>query len=198
MLKALLLVTLLAGGPAPDILLAQGYSRGKPYTFVAKELPLISPLTKKRIVLEAEAADSFVDLLSDATKHGIHIEINYGHRTHKEQRSVKKWMVARGKGDLVAEPGWSTHESGLSLDIKGCIVFISNLKLSSKPKLKKDVVKWHKMGACAKSDKGYQCKTELYWWLKKNAPRYGFYNDVPKEPWHWSFDSPADQVEVGG
>lgn len=198
MLKTLVVLSLLAGGPNPDVLLAQGYSKGKPYTFVAKPLPLVSPLTHKKVLLEADAADSFMELLSKATKDGIHIEVNYGYRTHQEQRSVKRWMVARGKGNLVARPGWSTHESGASVDIKGCVAHVSDVRLNANPKLKRNVLKWHKMGACTKDESGYQCKTQLYWWLKKNAPRFGFYNDVPSEPWHWSYDKPIDELEVGG
>jgi hypothetical protein len=28
-------------------------------------------------------------------------------------------------------------------------------------------------------------------WLRRNAGRYGFVEDVPREPWHWTFRSPA-------
>ena len=187
MLKALLLITFFVGGPSPSTIIAEGYSDGKPYTFIAKKLPIISPLTKKRVILQADAADSFVNLISNANRDGIFIQVNYGYRTHREQAIVKRRMLAKGKGNLAAKPGTSDHEKGLALDIKGCIVFVSDKKLNSKPKLKKDVVRWHKMGACSRQNKGFICKTALYWWLRKNAGRYGFYNDVPGEPWHWSY-----------
>jgi len=198
MFKVLVLLSALAGGPQPGTLLAQGYIQGQPYTFEARSLPLVSPLTKKRIILEDVAAGSFVDLLTTAAQDGLHIEVNYGYRSHQEQKNVKRWMSARGKGNLVARPGWSTHESGLSVDIKGCLTFVSDERLEASSKLKKSVLKWHKMGACERVDTGYQCKTELYWWLRKNAPRFGFYNDVESEPWHWTYDSPPGPIEVGG
>lgn len=30
-------------------------------------------------------------------------------------------------------------------------------------------------------------KTQVYYWLRNNAKRYGFVPDVSYEPWHWSF-----------
>lgn len=29
--------------------------------------------------------------------------------------------------------------------------------------------------------------TRLYRWLQREAPRFGFYNNVPGEPWHWTW-----------
>lgn len=28
-------------------------------------------------------------------------------------------------------------------------------------------------------------------WMRANGPRYGFVEDVPREPWHWTFSPPA-------
>lgn len=33
-------------------------------------------------------------------------------------------------------------------------------------------------------------------WLRTNAGRYGFVEDVPREPWHWTYQAPASQPPV--
>lgn len=33
--------------------------------------------------------------------------------------------------------------------------------------------------------------TAIQQWMKRNAARYGWVNDVPSEPWHWSYKNPA-------
>ena len=67
--------------------------------------------------------------------------------------------LKRRKGELAAKPGWSTHQQGLSVDISGT----------------------------TRKIKGKRYRTILYWWLIRNGKKYGFYNDVEEEPWHWTF-----------
>ena len=69
-------------------------------------------------------------------------------------------QLKRKRGKLAASAGWSTHQQGLSVDIAGT----------------------------TRTIKGKKHRTILYWWLVRNASRYGFYNDVPHEPWHWTFE----------
>lgn len=176
---------------------AQGYHRGEPFDLEVHSLPVRSEITGNAIRLDVEAAKAFIDLLEAAAKAGYHIQVNYGFRTNEQQIFVERWMAEKGKRHLVAPPGWSTHQRGLSVDIKGCLVFIANEKLAKNKNLHRDVKKWHRLGACYKEKGGYQCKTELYWWLKKNGPLFGFENDVPSEPWHWTFQKQVN-YEVGG
>lgn len=61
---------------------------------------------------------------------------------------------------LAAKPGHSNHQSGLSVDIAGTRVC-------------------HRRKKCS--------RTDLYRWLTAHAPKYGFVNDIPKEPWHFTF-----------
>lgn len=68
--------------------------------------------------------------------------------------------LRRKKKKLAAKAGYSKHQAGTAIDIHGTTY------------------------KCRKKKK---CKSELYYWLKQNAPRYGFVNDVKGEPWHWSF-----------
>lgn len=36
-------------------------------------------------------------------------------------------------------------------------------------------------------------KTSLFWWMVREAPAFGFVNDVRREPWHWSFQPPREE-----
>lgn len=63
------------------------------------------------------------------------------------------------KGELAAKPGFSKHQSGLAVDIA-----------NTRRKIKG---RWH--------------KTIVYWWLHRNAEKFGFQQTVAYEPWHWEF-----------
>lgn len=34
-------------------------------------------------------------------------------------------------------------------------------------------------------------RSSLFFWMAREAPAFGFTNDVKNEPWHWSFTEPA-------
>lgn len=63
------------------------------------------------------------------------------------------------KGELAAKPGYSSHQMGMSVDIAGTTRMVGDKKN----------------------------RTILYWWLVRNAKKFGFYNDVDGETWHWTF-----------
>jgi len=71
----------------------------------------------------------------------------------------KQRQLKRERGTLAAKPGWSTHQQGASIDIQ----------------------------RTTRTIKGKKYRTILYWWMKRNAKNYGFYNDVEGEPWHWTY-----------
>lgn len=60
---------------------------------------------------------------------------------------------------LAAAPGYSPHEAGIAIDIKNCTRKIKNKRI----------------------------KTEIYFWLKTHAHKYGFYQTIKNEPWHWQW-----------
>jgi len=60
-----------------------------------------------------------------------------------------------------AKPGYSTHEQGISVDIAGTSI--------------------KKCRRCSRQS------TDLHRWLLENGANYGFVNDVPKEPWHFTY-----------
>jgi len=68
-------------------------------------------------------------------------------------------VLHRVKGELAARPGHSSHQMGMSVDIVGTTRMVNQKKN----------------------------RTILYWWLVRNAKKFGFYNDVGGETWHWTF-----------
>ena len=68
-------------------------------------------------------------------------------------------IMKRKRGELAAPAGWSSHQKGLSVDIHGTTRIFN----------------------------GKKNRTILYWWLVRNARKFGFYNDVEKETWHWTY-----------
>ncbi len=107
--------------------------------------------------LHRPAAIDFLSMSIAAAKDGIILRVNSAHRTMQaqEREYAARLEHLRRYPDkpykLVARPGWSTHQSGCSVDINRA------------------------------HDEG---KTDA--WLAANASRFGFYNDVPSEKWHWS------------
>lgn len=173
----------------------QGYKEGQKFTFKAKKLKVKA--RGKPVYLEEEASDAFNDLMAYAAEEGYYIALNYGFRTYSEQKFWYRLYKAKCKKDetycgMAAKPGHSTHQEGLSVDIRGCVRYFTQKDLSKMPRKNKERVEKR----CKKVGDSYMCRTVLYWWLKNNASEYGFYNDVPEEPWHWTYL--GKEIDVGG
>jgi len=126
----------------------------------------------KEIFLSKGCAQAWLKMKDDALKDSINISILSGFRSYKKQYSIIKNKLNRGMplNKILHEnklPGLSYHHSGNAIDI------ISN---SYKLSLEFE-------------------KSLAYLWLVKNAHKYGFYLQYPKdnksgimfEPWHWYF-----------
>lgn len=149
--------------------MADGYIKGRR---VALELMSIGKTASgQTLYLERAAAEKYVRMEDDAAKDGVTWTINAAFRTTAEQdRLYRKYMLqlaAWEKGGRLgprpakaAAPGWSTHQSGLSVDI--------NRFEGDDPKTP---------APDSPVDK----------WLDKYAAYYGFVRDVADEPWHLSF-----------
>lgn len=120
--------------------------------------------------LEIQAAHAFLDMKEAALKDGIKLQVNTAFRTMEHQKLLRKryddYLAAKAEGrevqrvSVAAKPGYSNHQEGRSVDI--------NRFRGDNPKTKAP-----------------DSPTDI--WLQKNASKYGFYNDVPGEPWHWTF-----------
>ena len=126
----------------------------------------------KEIFLSKKCAESWLKMQADAKKDSITISILSGFRSYKKHYQIIQTKLNDGKKlpEILKEnklPGLSQHHSGNAIDI------ISNsYKLSTEFE-----------------------KSSAYSWLNKNAYKYGFYLQYPKdnnsglifEPWHWYF-----------
>lgn len=117
--------------------------------------------------------DAFIDMWNEANNDGIYLIINSSYRTYTEQLEVyDSYKDSRGTtyaDSIAARPGYSEHQTGLSLDIFS---------------------KEHTTTANFKD-------SPAHIWLCENAYKYGFiqrYNEntekltgFAEEAWHWRY-----------
>ena len=126
----------------------------------------------KEIFLSQKCAQSWLDMNAHAKKDSIILSILSGFRSYEKQYNIiqNKLMQGRSLDEILREnklPGLSQHHSGNAIDI-----------ISNGYKLSVDFE-----------------KSPAYKWLVKNANKYGFYLQYPKnnkenimfEPWHWLY-----------
>lgn len=195
---ALLLCATLANANSDRVLIAKGFKEGKPFSFQAREIAA-KDFMGRSVLLRLDAADAFEDMMVHAAKDGFFLGINYGFRTYAQQNFWYKKFQKRCEWDerfcnMAARPGFSTHQEGKSVDISGCIRYFTQTEVNKlKPKARKNIAT-----SCTELPDGrFMCKTILFWWLNRNAPEYGFHNDVEDEPWHWTYYG-EEEIAVGG
>ena len=150
-----LMSTMYSSAGAEEIVYAKvkGYKQGKPHSIYVSSIHQKSP-DGRTLTLSPDAARGFREMKAAAAKDGFHLYVTSAFRTHREQHRLRLQ-----KGGLAAEPGYSSHQLGMSVDI----------------------------AATTRRINGKKHRTILYWWLVRNAKRFGFYNDVERETWHWTF-----------
>lgn len=136
-------------------------------------------------LLQEDAARAFLQMREDALKEGVELNINSSFRTFKQQEILFGLLGA----EIAARPGTSNHESGIAVDIAKTERYIPRKKLL--PHYKAYYEKW-----CNTFHKGMRCPTATYWWLHKNAERYGFKQTVSHEKWHWEFQGTFNCFKV--
>lgn len=139
------------------------------------------------LYLYEEAAHAFVQMDAAARKAGITLTVNTAFRDHEYQKRLyAKYTADKAAGKqptVVAVPGTSDHERGLSVDIA---TGVPDELRKAEPKVKARA-------------------SPVYKWLYENADKFGFVNDVSSEPWHWTHKvtvlnpvAAAKAVVVGG
>lgn len=117
-------------------------------------------------LLRTDAASAFQAMRAAAQRDGYPLVVASAWRSNEQQQALRQAYL-EGRGNLAAEPGYSNHQGGISLDIE--------------------------------VRRSYTDPT--YLWLKQNAGRFGFVNDVSGEPWHWTYTSsflPRSPVFLAG
>ena len=124
--------------------------------------------TDPALYLYEEAASAFIEMNQAAKAAGITLTVNTAFRDHEYQKRLyAEYMAAKAAGKshpVVAVPGTSDHERGLSVDIATGV-----------PEALRKASRAEKAAA-----------SPVYKWLYENASKYGFINDVSSEPWHWT------------
>lgn len=128
---------------------AIGYYKGQPQTITLGRI-------SNGLYLKAEAADSYNRMMA-ACPGGPNPTSAY--RSMEGQRELFK-LYQEGKGNLAAEPGWSNHQMGLSVDE-------NNINPA----------------------KSLQYNREKDEWLSANCAAYGWKRDGLSfgEPWHMTY-----------
>lgn len=125
--------------------------------------------------LRSDAAKAYLKMFRAARKEGVNLVFQSGYRSYSTQVSVYNgWVASLGRkaADLQsARPGYSEHQTGLSVDIASA------------------------SGGC--TIQSCFAKTREGKWLSKNAWRFGWHLRYPKgktsitgykyEPWHWRY-----------
>jgi LAS superfamily LD-carboxypeptidase LdcB len=118
-------------------------------------------------IVEKYTGYDFLLMRASAAKQGISLVIASAFRSMEEQTHIynerynpdgTKTAIGIKKGPA-AKPGFSNHQEGISIDIRVDLT-VAELKAGR--------------------------TTPVYLWLKANAGLFGFINDVPSEPWHWT------------
>jgi LAS superfamily LD-carboxypeptidase LdcB len=126
--------------------------------------------------VKAEVKDALLEMMQDAKKEGLTIQIYSAHRSYSKQAYLyERWQERNPLGALypaVAEPGHSEHQLGTAVDLKsGTVPFLGG----SNP-----------FG-----------QSPEYRWMVEHAHKYGFTQSYPEgkeeitgyieEPWHWRY-----------
>lgn len=123
---------------------------------------------KPALYLYEEAANAFVQMDRAAKAANITLTVNTAFRDHEYQKRLyAEYLADKAAGkqpSVVAVPGTSDHERGLSVDISTGV-----------PEELRKASREQKAAA-----------SPVYKWLHENASKFGFINDVSSEPWHWT------------
>lgn len=150
---------LLSDDVDPQPVLRAGFHRGDIMVVSCVGIGQIG-IDGKEVQVREDVAWPLSAMIAHAAADGFEIRVNFGFRDNREQK--RQWRKARR---WAAPPGYSNHQSGVSVDIDG-----------------------------TRKRRGRRLvRTALYWWLVENAGTYGFVNDIPREPWHWTFVGLPDE-----
>jgi D-alanyl-D-alanine carboxypeptidase len=146
-----------------------------PKRYVPSGLKTLSVPHTYSPTLRNDAAKAYLKMYRAAKKDGVNLVFQSGYRSYSVQVSVYNgWVASLGRkaADLQsARPGYSEHQTGLSVDIASAT------------------------GGC--TIQSCFAKTREGKWLSKNAWRFGWHLRYPKgktsitgykfEPWHWRY-----------
>jgi peptidoglycan hydrolase-like protein with peptidoglycan-binding domain len=98
-------------GPSGGGKQVTAYVQGRPSTIT------VYPVGNGKY-LQADAARNFKSMQAAARSAGVNLSVNSGFRSNAEQKVLYQKYL-NGTGNLAAKPGYSNHQSGISVDIGG-------------------------------------------------------------------------------
>lgn len=146
----------------------------KPNDLVKVNVPVVYESAEENY-MRKEAADALKQMFDDAKAQNIHLYALSGYRSYQTQQLIFDRQVNQDGYEkailVVAKPGTSEHQTGLTMDITAESVNFD-------------------------TDESFE-KTKEGIWLKENAHKYGFILRYPKgkesitqysyEPWHFRY-----------
>ena len=145
------------------------------------------------IEIERNVAKAFYDMARDASKEGIELMVSSGYRSYKDQEEIMNtYLELYGQNyvdNYVAKPGFSEHQTAMSLDIasKSVSVFVESNEYSwmmdnaykygfilRYPKSKEDIT-------------GYKCEAWHYRYVGKDIAKYIKENNITYDEYYVMF-----------
>ena len=145
------------------------------------------------IEIERNVAKAFYDMADDASKEGLELMVSSGYRSYKDQEEiVNTYLELYGQNyvdNYVAKPGFSEHQTAMSLDIasKSVATFIESDEYSwmmdnaykygfilRYPRSKEDIT-------------GYKCEAWHYRYVGKKIAKYIKENNITYDEYYVMF-----------
>jgi len=155
---------------------AEGLSQGEKVYFVLEKIPFKNGNKEQMWLRSGEVQQSFMQMTKAAKTKGFKFGVNSAYRTIEHQRRL--WREMPGVASNPSNTGKRSHLTGYAVDFSGTYAFVPFDKINPK---------WFSEKYAIPVEGGFRLPTRFYWWLKKNAYKYGFKNTVKNEPWHWKF-----------
>ena len=145
------------------------------------------------IEIERNVAKAFYDMADDASKEGLELMVSSGYRSYKDQEEITNtYLELYGQNyvdNYVAKPGFSEHQTAMSLDIasKSVATFIESDEYSwmmdnaykygfilRYPRSKEDIT-------------GYKCEAWHYRYVGKKIAKYIKENNITYDEYYVMF-----------
>jgi len=164
---------------------AEGRVHGQKTYFVLEKIPFKNGHGKDQWLRGGDVHSSFMEMVRAAQKKGFKFGVNSAYRTWEHQMRLWREMPRVAGNPYHAGP--RSHMTGYSVDFSGTYAFIPFEKINPK---------WFSERYARPVEGGFELPTRFFWWLKRNAHKYGFRNTVPGEPWHWKYVGNEEGVKL--
>lgn len=164
---------------------AEGRVHGQKTHFFLRKIPFKNGHGKDQWLRDGDVYQNFMKLVRDAKKKGFKFGVNSTYRSWRHQ-----WRLYREMPQVAADPrhaGERSHMTGYAVDFSGTYAFVPFEKVNPK---------WFSEKWARPVEGGFEMPTRFFWWLKRNAHKYGFKNTVPSEPWHWKYVEGDEQPRL--